>query len=187
VGEVEDSERFGIRGGPLESVGFLLSQLGASVSRRFRNVLTPVGLEPRQFLVLRHVLLREGWSQQALAETLGIPPSRMVALVDELEGRGILERRPHPTDRRARTLHVTAEGRRLFGEAVTLAVAHERSICEGLDADEREQLLRLLRRVAARQSLPAEIHPELADDDAADTPGPGPGRARRRPSAVGGP
>jgi DNA-binding MarR family transcriptional regulator len=183
MGEVEHGG-FGVPGGPMESVGFLLSQLGSVVARRFRQTLIPVGLEPRQFLVLRHVGVREGWSQQALAETLNIPPSRMVAIVDELERRGILERRLHPTDRRARTLHVTAEGRRIFGEAVRLAIGFERSICEGLAPEERDQLLALLGRLAALHSLSPDVHPELTLDETEDT-GPVPPRGRHRTSPVG--
>src|SRR5579884_1872367 len=96
---------------PFASVGFLLSTLGYVVSRGFHEVLAPLDLEPRQFAVLRAVGWGEGQPQQALAHRLHIPPSRMVALVDELEERGLLERRAAPNDRRVRTLHVTTAGR----------------------------------------------------------------------------
>ncbi len=48
-----------------------------------------------------------GQSQQAIAEAIGAPPSRMVAIVDELEQRGLIERRPHPSDRRVHALYLT--------------------------------------------------------------------------------
>src|SRR5262245_18056926 len=100
---------------PFRSVGFLLSALGYRVSRRFHAALAPLELDPREFAVLRGVGFADGQSQQAVAAQLQIPPSRMVAIVDELEARGLLERQPRPGDRRVRTLHLTAAGRELLG------------------------------------------------------------------------
>src|SRR5918995_82384 len=88
-------------------VAFLLSQLGYHSSRRWKARLAPLGLDPRQVMVLRRLTADEGPSQQALGDALQIPPSRMVALVDALEQRGLLLRQPSPTDRRVRTLHLT--------------------------------------------------------------------------------
>src|SRR4051795_10706222 len=81
------------------SVGFLISQLGFVSSRRFTQALDPLGIGPRDFLLMRFVDASDGQSQQALAERLGIPPSRMVALVDHLPGMGVGGRGPrsgHP-------------------------------------------------------------------------------------------
>src|SRR4051794_16396546 len=82
------------------SVGFLISQLGFFSSRRFMQALDPLGIGPKDFLLMRFVAASDGQSQHALAERLEIPPSRMVALVDHLEDMGLLERRPDPDDRR---------------------------------------------------------------------------------------
>jgi DNA-binding MarR family transcriptional regulator len=149
---------------PGAGIGFLISQLGYVISTRFRAILTPLGLEPRHFLVLRHVARAEGSSQQALGQALRIPPSRMVGLVDTLEQRGLLERRSNPRDRRARALHLTPEGRRMLEEAYRVAVGHERTIVEGLSMEERAQLFRLLRRLAVAQELVPGVHPALADE-----------------------
>ena len=143
------------------SVGFLLSQLGAANARWFHDTLVPVGLEPRQFAILRFVAQDEGRSQQALGEALGIAPSRMVALIDELEERGLVERRANPTDRRARALFVTAGGRRLLTAAMKRALAHEAELCAPLEPGEREALIEMLQRVAAGQGLIPGVHPEL--------------------------
>jgi DNA-binding MarR family transcriptional regulator len=148
-------------GGPLDSLGFLLSQLGFVASRRFHAALAPLGIEPRHFLLLRFVAREEGRSQQALGEMLNIPPSRMVGIVDQLEERGLLERRPNPTDRRARALHVTPEGRRLMGQALQRAIAHESSVGTSLSAGERRQLVALLQKLAAEMQLLSGVHPGL--------------------------
>lgn len=147
--------------GPAGSVGFTLSQLGYAVSRRFHETLAPVGLEPRQFALLRHIALAEGRTQQAFGETLQIPASRMVALIDELEGRGLVERRTNPTDRRARALHLTDGGRALLAEAFALAVGLEKVLCAGLRREEQASLLDLLHRVAVNLGLADGAHPGL--------------------------
>src|SRR5919204_5753472 len=101
-------------GQPFRSVGFMLSTLGYAISRRFHQVLEPLELEPSQFAVLRTVGANQGQSQHALADNLHISPSHMVAIVDELERRGLVERRPQPGDRRVRTLHLTSVGEKLL-------------------------------------------------------------------------
>ena len=56
-----------------------------------------------------------------------MPPSRMVALVDELEQRGLVERRPHPSDRRVRALYLTAEGREMLAAGARSPASTRRS------------------------------------------------------------
>jgi DNA-binding MarR family transcriptional regulator len=143
---------------PFRSVGFTVSTIGYAVSRRFREILAPLELEPREFALLRAVAAAEGESQQTIGGRLKIPPSRMVAFVDALEARGLLERRLNPDDRRTRELHLTDAGRALLSRAFALAVGHERDLCADLSADEREQLLDLLQRVGERLGLPPGVH-----------------------------
>ncbi len=154
---------------PFRTVGFKLSSFGYAVSRRFRQTLAPLRLEPREFALLRAVAAQEGRSQQAIGETLQIPASRMVAFVDALEGRGLLERRTNPQDRRARALHLTEQGRELLGRAMTAALAMERELCADLSATEREQLLDLLQRVGDQLGLrsaghAAHVHSGFSDE-----------------------
>ena len=149
---------------PFESVGFLLSTLGYVVSRGFTEALAPFDLEPRHFAVLRAIGFHEGQPQQAVATRLHIPPSRMVAVVDELEGRGLLERRADPADRRVRTLHLTTAGRKTLQEAFEVAVAHEQKVSGGLTARERAELVGYLRRVGDALGMQAGAgHPALRD------------------------
>jgi DNA-binding MarR family transcriptional regulator len=143
---------------PFRSVGFTLSTTGYAVASGFRELLAPLGLEPRDFALLRVVAAAEGHSQQAIGERLRIPPSMMVAFVDALEARGLIERRHNPNDRRTRELFLTDQGRELLGSAFREAVAYEQSICGDLSAQEREELLDLLARVAARLGIPAGVH-----------------------------
>jgi len=143
---------------PFRSIGFRVSSTGYAVARGFRDLLAPLGLEPREFALLRAVSFAEGHSQQAIGERLKIPPSRMVAFVDALEERGLLERRQNRHDRRARELYLTANGRDLLDRAFAVAVGHERNLCADLSGEEREQLLSLLQRVGDRLGVPADVH-----------------------------
>jgi DNA-binding MarR family transcriptional regulator len=153
----------GAGGQPFHSVGFSLSSIGYAVSRRFRETLAPLELEPREFALLRAVAAVEGRSQQALGDALMIPPSRMVAFVDALEQRGLLERRRNPQDRRTHAVHLTAAGGELLARAFTLAAALEGELCADLGESEREQLLGLLARVGERMDLPPGVHAAAAD------------------------
>ncbi|HTA32618.1 MAG TPA: MarR family winged helix-turn-helix transcriptional regulator [Solirubrobacteraceae bacterium] len=149
---------------PFHSVGFTISTAGYAIARRFKAVLAPLDLEPREFALLRAVAASEGQSQHALGARLQIPPSRMVAFVDALEQRGLLERRQNPSDRRSHALYLTDAGHELLSRAFALAVEHERDLCAGLSAQEREQLLELLQRVGMRLGLPPGVHSALADE-----------------------
>jgi DNA-binding MarR family transcriptional regulator len=148
-----------------DSVGFMLSTLGHAVSRRFVHALQPLELHPREFAVLRAVQANDGQSQQTLAARLHIPPSRMVAIVDELEARGLIERRPDPGDRRVRALFVTDRGQTLLADAFALVRENERAISDVLTAEERGQLLELLTRISERLGLPTDVHSALRDGD----------------------
>jgi DNA-binding MarR family transcriptional regulator len=152
---------------PFSGVAFMLSAIGYAVAKRFRQILAPLELEPREFALLRAVAHAEGQSQQAIAESLQIPPSRMVAFVDALEQRSLIERRHNPEDRRTRALHLTKKGRALLERAFTLAAGFELDLCAELTGAERDQLLDLLPRVGAQLGLPDGVpaaHPALAEE-----------------------
>jgi DNA-binding MarR family transcriptional regulator len=149
---------------PPRSVGFLISQLGFFSSRRFTEALEPLGIGPREFLLLRFVAASGGQSQQALAERLGVPPSRMVALIDDLEGRGLVERRPDPEDRRIRAVHLTRKGGQTLERAAEVAIEYERKLCSPLAEDERDQLIDLLQKVQESQTELRGVHPGLSQE-----------------------
>src|SRR5579883_2319919 len=104
-----------------QAVGFLLSQLGYETARRFGLLMAELGLEPRQFALLRAISRSEGHSQNELGALLRIPPSSMVSVIDHLESRGLLRRQPHPGDRRARLLYMTPAGKEVLERAMALA------------------------------------------------------------------
>jgi DNA-binding MarR family transcriptional regulator len=150
-----------------QSVGFTISSLGYAVSSRFLQTLAPLGLEPKEFALMRAVSVAEGQTQQAIAASLHVPASRMVAFVDALEVRGLIERRQTPRDRRARELHLTPRGIELLDSAFARAAALELELCAGLSMAEREQLLELLQRVGVALGVPAGVHAAAGHTDPA--------------------
>ena len=143
------------------TAAFLLTQLGTLAHLRLSEQLRPLGLHPRHLGMLGHLAAAEGSSQQALADALGVHRSAMVALVDDLEARGLAERRRDPADRRAYTLHLTPDGRRQFADLRKIADRQETELLSGLDAGERRELIELLRRLASSQGLKPGVHPRL--------------------------
>jgi DNA-binding MarR family transcriptional regulator len=141
------------------TVAFLLSQLGSHASALFAERVASLDLTPAQVGFLRLVGGEAGSSQQAIAGRLGMAPSRLVPLIDDMEARGLVERRRDPQDRRNHALYLTAEAARLMGQLNGVAVAHEDAICAGLDPKERQELGALLQKVAANQGLEPGIHP----------------------------
>src|SRR5262249_4326626 len=150
---------------PFRGIAFNLSSLGYAVSKGFHGILGPFDMHPREFAVLRAVGVLEGQSQQALADTLQIPRSRMVSIVDELEERGFVERRPNPADRRVRELYLTAEGRKVLGRAFAEAVAYEEQVSAGLTPEERDRLLDLLERIAENLGVGPGAHTALREEE----------------------
>jgi len=145
------------------SVGFLLSQVGTYASRKFAERLAAIDLQPPLFRVLNVVDAAEGLSQQAIGEATQAPASRMVAIVDELERRGLIERRPHPGDRRVHALYLTGKGRKLLARGRQIAAAHGAELTRGMSKADRERLLALLRRIVEQQGIGPGVHPGLSD------------------------
>jgi DNA-binding MarR family transcriptional regulator len=139
-----------------EFAGQLFFRLWRASHLRAADVLGSVGLTPALFALLNVIGAREGAIQQELGSAMGIDPSTMVSLIDELERGGLAKRRPHPTDRRAREVTITPKGRRLLERARRMAAQVEDEVLRGLTATERRELLALLRRAlssAPPQSL----------------------------------
>jgi DNA-binding MarR family transcriptional regulator len=146
-----------------QTLAFLLSQVGIHASRRFAERISAVDLNPPLFRVLNLVAAAEGQSQQAIGAAIEIPPSRMVALVDELEQRGLVERRPEPDDRRIRALFLTPKGKRCLQRGRKIAAEHEEELTEGMSEADRKRLVDLLQRMVDVQELGKGVHPGLSE------------------------
>jgi len=146
---------------PRSSVAFLLVQLGFRVAGLFGERLKPLGLEQRHAGMLVRLAQNNGRSQQAIAELMGVNPTRMVFLTDELEKLGLVERRRNPADRRSHALYLTDAGSAMLARVREVTRAHEAAITAGLSEAERYQLSVLLQRLAADQGLAGQALPDM--------------------------
>jgi DNA-binding MarR family transcriptional regulator len=148
---------------------FLIAQLGGHSARLWVARLAKEGLDAREVMLFRHVALNQGRSQREVASAIGLPASRIVSLVNRLEARGWLERRPGTTDRRTNALYLTRKGRTALARVMRLSTAHEAELTRALPASERDELIRLLGQVAVDQGLIAGVHPGFSDRSADQT------------------
>jgi DNA-binding MarR family transcriptional regulator len=125
-----------------------MARLGEASRRRFHKALEPEGLHPRHFGVMTMLAAHPGMSQQHLHEKTGIDPSSMVAVIDELQERGLAERRPDPQDRRARQVFLTEQGLAALERIRGLAANLQREFFGALTTEERKTLHALLRKLA---------------------------------------
>jgi DNA-binding MarR family transcriptional regulator len=159
--------------GPVRAfAGQLLFRLWRASHTRTAEALETLGLTTALFALLNVLGTRDGAIQQELGVAMGIDPSTMVSLIDQLEAAGLANRRPRPTDRRAREVVLTPKGRRILRQARELALDVEDDVLGGLNDAERRQLLALLRR--ALNSAPpqplwrAEEEEQLDDEERSD-------------------
>jgi DNA-binding MarR family transcriptional regulator len=132
-----------------EFAGQLFFRLWRVSHTRAAAALETVGLTPALFALLNVVGTRDGAIQQELGAVLGIDPSTMVSLIDQLESAGLAKRRPSPKDRRAREVAISPQGRRLLKRARRLVAEGEDELLRGLTGEERRELVALLRRALA--------------------------------------
>jgi DNA-binding MarR family transcriptional regulator len=145
-----------------DRASFLLSSLGARSARAFTERLAPLGVQPSHFGLLMHLARENGQSQQQLADLLGIHRNVMVGLVDDLENRGLVERRRHPADRRAHAIHLTDSALTLLREANRLADEQDAQLFSGMTADDRTLLIGLLKRLARSVDDRPDVHSGLS-------------------------
>jgi DNA-binding MarR family transcriptional regulator len=143
------------RGGP----AFLLAQLGAHAASQFAERLRVLDLAPADAGILRLLRVASGLSQQELAGKLKIHPSRLVAILDNLEKLGFLERKPNPDDRRLYSLTLTEAGEELVGRIGKVAREHQDALLAALSNEDRATLGSLLLRIADQQGLARGVHP----------------------------
>jgi DNA-binding MarR family transcriptional regulator len=132
-----------------EFAGQLLFRLWRVSHTRTAAALEVVGLTPVLFALLNVLGSHDGAIQQELGAALGIDPSTMVSLIDQLESAALAGRRPSARDRRAREVAITPQGRRLLKRARRVVSEAEDEVLGGLTDDERRDLVGLLRRALA--------------------------------------
>lgn len=111
--------------------------------------LAPHGIDGRELAVLNALEDQDPLSQQEIARRLGIDRTTMVALVDGLEAKGLVERHPHPADRRKNMVELTATGRDTRGLATKASEEAERRFLAPLDENDAKRLKETLHTLIA--------------------------------------
>lgn len=139
--------------------GFLLSALGAHSAMSFARRIEHLGVTPPHVGLLRAISLEPGRSQQSIADEFGMPPSRVVGFVDDLEAAGLVERRRDERDRRVHRLFLTDGGAKAMKRIADIGQESEEALLGSLTRDERRQLQQLLSKVLTAQHITPGVHP----------------------------
>ena len=132
----------------LESLlGYNARRAALAVIEVFLERMAPYQLKPVDFSVLSLVQHNPGITSRQLCHALGILPPNLVGMVNAMEKRGLVERRPHPRDGRAMGLHLTPSGQKLMRDAERTAAALEADVATRLSAAELRTLIALLKKV----------------------------------------
>ena len=142
----------------VSSTGFLLARIGVESRRRWTQSLAALGLRPSHYGVLMALAGVEMTSQKSLGQVIGVDPRNVVGIVDFLEERGLVERGPHPGDRRRHGVRLTPAGRGTLQQFQQTGIALERDLLSALSESERSVLHELLLKLLpAAAGKPTEL------------------------------
>jgi DNA-binding MarR family transcriptional regulator len=134
---------------PHEVLGYLLKHAMLKLTALTDAVLEPLGIDSKDFGVIRVLAHRESASQLQVAQTLGIDRTTMVALLDALEHKDIVTRRPDPADRRRNVVGLTEHGLRTYEAADVAYRKAESTFLDGISSSAADQFRRTLRALVS--------------------------------------
>ena len=127
-------------------VGYNLRRAAARQRERFRNVFSSYDIRPVQLTALTIILHNDRLGQSMLGKAMDMQRANVVKLLDELQERGLIERKPLIGDRRAYEVHLTGKGKKLTLELLAVHEKLEADLAESLGCDELKELVKLLRK-----------------------------------------
>ena len=128
-------------------LGYHLRRAQSAVFDDFMKIMADNKITPGQFGVLTLIDTNPGLNQSTLAKAIGVGRSTMVAVIDGLEKRDLIERQKSPDDKRSYALAMTEKGRELLKHVHPKVMGHEKNIAAGLSDKEVETLNQLLSRI----------------------------------------
>ena len=128
-------------------VGYNARRAALSIIELFLERLAPYGLKPVDFSVMSTIGHNPGVTSRQLCAALNLLPPNLVGLIQSLEARGLIERKPHPHDGRAVGLHATPKGQALMVQAEQTATELETEKTAKLTPAERKTLVALLQKI----------------------------------------
>jgi DNA-binding MarR family transcriptional regulator len=129
-------------------LGYLFKHAQQRMAQLNSAALAPFDINGRELAVLLVLTDHEPPSQQQAAERLGVDRTTMVALLDGLEAKGLVTRRPQTGDRRRNVVELTPKGQQVLVDATAASDEAERTLLAGLTEQQAQQLRQLLRTIA---------------------------------------
>ena len=130
-----------------DPVGSMFHDIAHFIRLKIDDMLRPYGLTRLKWLAIGIIADNEGLSQSALANRLELKGAATGKLVDRLVERGLADRHPDPTDRRAHRLYATPKSRALLAELEPLSGAIRMDVLHGLGREEIDVLTSCLRKI----------------------------------------
>jgi len=138
----------------------LLRRAWYGLNQAFRRRITELRITPDQFTVLRTLREHAGITQRELTQLMTSDPNTVASLLERMEKAGLVERKSHEQDRRARRLHLRPSGKRKYQQAREAALELQSEVLSVLLESDREMFLEHLDRVANACRMAAEQSPK---------------------------
>ncbi len=131
----------------MDSAAYLASQLAKVFGRSLLQRASKLGFSPGQFPILLELWSEDGLTQKQLLERVDVEQATMANTLSRMERDGLVERRPHPSDKRAQLIFLTAKASDMRAEAIEAAMATDSELLRDFRNFERELLLEYIRRI----------------------------------------
>lgn len=131
----------------MDSATYLAGQLAKAFTRSLQTRATALGFSPGQLPVLLELWAQDGLTQKQLLDRVGIEQATMANTLARMQRDGLVERRPHPSDRRAQRVFLTEKAKGLETDAISAARAADDDLFAGFRRFERELLLEYMRMI----------------------------------------
>lgn len=129
----------------MDSATYLASLLAKGFSRSLQQRSEALGFSPGQFPLLIELWNEDGLTQRQLIDRLDIEQATMANTLSRMERDGLVERRQHPTDKRAQQIYLTAKARDMEAEAKRVAMEADQALFKGFRRFEKELMLEYIR------------------------------------------
>ncbi|TWB16558.1 MarR family transcriptional regulator [Rhizobium sp. ERR 1071] len=131
----------------MDSAAYLASQMAKGFARSLQQRAAKLGFSPGQFPILLELWSEDGLTQKQLLDRVDIEQATMANTLSRMERDGLVERRQHPSDKRAQLVFLTNKAAAMQAEAIEAAMAADTDLLKDFRQFERELLLEYIRRV----------------------------------------
>jgi len=144
-------------------LGFLIHDVSRMRKRAFDEFVKPLGVTRSQWWIIGNLSRHDGLMQSQLASLLDVGKASLGMVLDRLETNGLVERRPHPVDRRAKCVFMTEKAHQLIAKMLSVERAYDDIVLGELSSEDRDQLVKFLELI--KKSLNKfELGADASDD-----------------------